>query len=32
MHDTFESKWRNAAFGIGLTAVVFAAGWAIAFW
>jgi hypothetical protein len=30
MEDTF-GKWRTAAFGIGLTAVVVAVGWAVAF-
>ncbi len=32
MDDTFSSKWRNAAMSIGLTAIVFGAAWAVAFY
>lgn len=31
MDETFGSKWRSAAVGIGLTAIVFGAAWALAF-
>lgn len=31
MDDTFQIKMRNAILGIGLTALVVAAAWAVAF-
>ena len=31
MDESFTSKWRNAVVGLGLTAVVFGAAWAVAF-
>jgi hypothetical protein len=31
MEETFSDRWRNAAFGLGLTVLVVGAGLAVAF-
>jgi hypothetical protein len=31
MDETFGGKWRTAILGVGLTVIVVAVGWAVAF-